>query len=137
LVVHISAKIVTKPPDIRDMLDVTGKPEPPAQVSSPTPPCDIWSSDIRLYGTLFSWACAEEPDSLVRAFRQLCRYARFYTSMRRFRTWSTDFRRKDEAHALRVLSQLDVDAFFRRWPLSSPKGGGDDGELTAEPQPRS
>ena len=34
--------------------------------------------------------------------------------MRRFRTWRTDFRRKQEAETLCVLARLDVNAFFRR-----------------------
>ena len=44
--------------------------------------------------------------------------------MRRFRTGSTDFRRKDEAETLRVLARLDVGTFFRR---HRPNDGDDDG----------
>jgi hypothetical protein len=53
-----------------------------------------------------------------------------YTDTRRFRTWATDFRRKEEAHTLRVLAQLDVAAFFRRYP---PNDGGWDNVILGPP----
>jgi hypothetical protein len=86
---------------------------------------DIWSTG--LYEALRDWAIQEYPDSLQDAFAQLCRYARMYTDMPRFRTWRTDFRRKQEAEDLLVLAQLDVAAFFRRHP---PNGGGWDNVIT-------
>jgi hypothetical protein len=57
-------------------------------------------------------AAARFPDSFERAFRWLCDLARFYVSTRRFRTWATDFRRREDADILRALAELDVDDFL-------------------------
>jgi hypothetical protein len=92
------------------------------------PAADIWSTG--LYEALRDHAAEEFPDSLERAFAQLCRYARIYTDTRRFRTWRTDFRRKQEAEDLLVLAQLDVAAFFRRHP---PNDGGWDDVILGPP----
>ena len=104
---------------------VTDRPSGPAVA---LPAVDIWSTG--LYEALRERAAAEFPDSLEDAFAQLCRYARRYTDTRRFRTWSTDYRRLDEAHTLRVLAQLDVAAFFRRYP---PNDGGWDDVILGPP----
>jgi hypothetical protein len=74
---------------------------------------------------------AEFPDSFEQAFKRWCSYARRYADTRRFRTWRTDFRRKQDAEDLLVLASLDCDAFFRR---HRPNDGGD-GELIMSPPP--
>jgi hypothetical protein len=108
---------------------VVAVPDPP-----PPPPVfgDIWQTG--LYETLRHWAAVECPDDLKAAVKRWCLYARQYTQMRRFRTWRTDFRRKQEAEDLLVLARLDVDAFFRQHPLKPPDDGGD-GEFIASPPP--
>jgi hypothetical protein len=66
----------------------------------------------------------EHPEYPPRgAFRQLCSYAQRYVDTPRFVLWASDSPRLDEAHMLRVLASLDLDAFFRWWPLDD---GGDD-----------
>jgi hypothetical protein len=75
-----------------------------------------------LYGRLRDWACQEYPDDLEKAFRKLCGLARLWAdpSTMQFKLWASDFRNRDDAEALRVLSRMDVNAFFRRHPVEPP-----------------
>jgi hypothetical protein len=71
----------------------------------------IWHSNS-LYSRLRDAAIAAYPDSFEDAFRQLCVWARHFTTRRQFVLWATDFRRREDAELLRALAALDVDKFL-------------------------
>jgi hypothetical protein len=95
----------------------------PARSIALASPINPWAAPS-FAGFLRDAAIALHRDDFEAAFRAWCDYARGTVRWPGFRRWSTDFRRRDDAETLRVLAALDVDDFFRRHPLSPPKGDG-------------
>jgi hypothetical protein len=84
------------------------------------PEGDPWQGPS-LYAFLRQCALEAFPGDLAAAFSELCRSARGVVAQRRFRTWSTDFRREQDGAVIWALAQIrNPEQFLREQMEAAP-----------------